>query len=233
MSLPNAYSHWSRACPIASAFYELAPKADRERYYSLLKTGSGHALIQQLGNYAAQNAGKPSAEFWDGFSKTAHSEDAEALEQLTRTLKERILKAVETGYLKACGFAVPRKPSDVPIEVPTDLWSGRVKWEDNSIYGHGMRMEAVRVFPFRWLEPEEGKRPGRPSRVDEIRQCYEELKANGKIDFSRPNKAIAQQVRAHILAKPGNEDEAGLGELAIQRAIRDDINAEKQRMSKI
>ena len=232
MTEKDIYFHWSRGFPLSSAYHQIATKEQKAKYEELSKATSVPSISSRFQAYAEEAKENPPEEFWKGIGSASVWGPTSELSSLVDQLKAQIRAGIRAGKLRVFGFAKPRQPTDKPIEVPTDLWSGFLSWDKAYIDGNGLRIEALRVIPARWLQ-EESKRPGRPTRVPEITRAYSELKQSQKIDFTQPIKTIALQVRAHILSRPGEQDESGLGELAIQRAISEDIRAEKEKISKI
>lgn len=232
MTEKNINFYWSRGFQLSKAFHQLATKEQKTKYEELSRAVSLSSMVPRFQAYAEQSKENPPEEFWKGVQSANVLGPTSEHSNLVDQLKTQTRTWIRTGKLRVFGFAKPRQPTDKPIEVPADLWNGFLSWDKEYIEGNGLRIEGLRAIPAHWLQ-KESKRPGRPTRVPEIMRAYLELKQAQKIDFTQPIKTIALQVRAHILSRPGVTDESGLGGLAVQRAIGDDVRAEKSRISKI
>lgn len=232
MAEKDIYFFWSRGFPLSSSFHRLATKEQRAKYEELSEATSFASMIARFQTHVVEPKENPPEDFWNGSQPANIWGPTSERANLEDRLKAQVLVGIRAGKLRVFGFAKPRQPSDKPIEVPTDLWNGFLSWDKEYIEGNGLRIDALRVIPTHWLQ-EKSKRQGRPTRVAEVMRAYAELKQTQKIDFTLPIKTIALQVRAHILSRPGEKDETGIGELAVQRAIGDDVRAEKGRISKI
>lgn len=235
MTAANISLLWSHALPLSTAYIQLADKPSRDRHAELQEQTSIFAIAERATDYGDQSKDLALDERLKGLHAAGVLGPMSELEALECKLKDRIIASIKRGLLKAVGYAVPRKPADMPVEVPPDLWAGRVSWERNSVEGNGLRVEAVRVFPASWLKTP-AKVQGRPSRQDEIAAAYSELKQAHRIDYASATLAsIALQVQAQILAQHPNHPEGlrGVGEKAIQLAIADDVRAEKAARKKL
>lgn len=236
MAEKDIYYFWTRATPLWKSFSRFASPQKRKRYEYLLAEESPHARFGKFGPYVKDNPSRSFSELIEIFRQDHPIESAEELTALSEELKLQTISWIQEGLLKAYGFAVPRTPEAQPVEVPLDLWNSRVSWENNFVEGQGLRIDAVRVFPSHWLEPDETKRPGRPSRVDEVLRAYENLISNGKIDFATMSlKAVASlvQKRTQELAPNHPDGLKGIGDKAIQNAISEDFGQRKEAAKKL
>lgn len=209
------------------------PKDVQERWKSLSEANSNMAIIERINNSVNQADVTQTANPFEGL---IDHDASRARSTLENKLKTQCLKWIKAGALKAYGFPTPRKVSDAPSEVPADLWEGIVIWSKNRIEANGLRMEAVRIVLGQPQEEDLTKKPGRPSRKEEILLAYSHLKEHGTIDFDAGSlKAIGRQVQDYLISTASTQDAStkGIGEKAIERLIREDVNAEKQARSKL
>ncbi|MBF0446380.1 MAG: hypothetical protein HQL68_12400, partial [Magnetococcales bacterium] len=105
-------------------------------------------------------------------------------------------------------FVSPRKLEDDPVLIPADIWSGFVDWKSSSVEGNGLKIVAVRVVPFHWLEQavtersqdiKSNKNAGRPnSRSILIIKAYDALVAESAIDYSLKFTVLTDQIRLWV-----------------------------------
>jgi hypothetical protein len=237
MTQKNSLLIWNRAIPLSLAYLRFATEAQQEAYREAAKTSALSAIIPRLTAHLEASSGLSDAEKWKGAMTPEVIGNPGAALELRNRLIAQTLTWIRTGQLRAFGYAEPRRPADSPIEVPGDLWSGIVSWEKDLVERHGLKVAAVRLIPSVWLQDNsEPKRPGRPSRIDEISAAYESLKSTGRIDFKNLSlKAAAMLVSEHAQMLNPNHPEAakGLQHLAVQKVIRDDFFAMKLAISKI
>ncbi len=212
------------------------PKDVQKKWKSLSEANSTMTIVERFNNSVSQNSQSDPTQAVNPFEGLVDYEASRALSTLEDELKTQCLKWIRTGTLKAYGFPIPRKVSDEPSEVPADLWGGTIIWRKDTIEANGLRIEAVRIVQAPPPQVDHTQKPGRPSRRDEIYQAYAELKERGAIDFETTSlKAICTQVQERVLARNPNHPDGtkGIGYKAIERTIREDVNAEKAARSKL
>ena len=143
-------------------------------------------------------------------------------------MRLQVVRWVSDGTLKAFGYPAGRKPDDVPVPVPDDLWACTVDWGNSRVTGNGLTMEGVRLILKSSLPPMLASlntsgtnidgRGGRPSRADEIAEAYKALSKNGEITPDMSLKVAAGKVRATLIQRTGIE--RGLHEETIRPIIK-------------
>lgn len=230
------YATWQRGIPLSQAFYRFMPRDVQEQWKSLSEANSNLTIARKLNDIVSQSVQTEPGQVMKQFAGLVDHDASRARSTLEDQLKAQCLNWIRTDALKAYGFPTPRKVSDEPSEVPADLWGGSVIWHKNTIEANGLRIEAVRIVQASPPQEDHTKKPGRPSRRDEIFQAYAELKERNAIDFETASlKSICTQIQGHLLARsPSHPDGTkGIGDKAIERTIRDDVNGEKAARSKL
>lgn len=137
----------------------------------------------------------------------------------------------------AYGFAVPRKPADNPIKVPSDLWDGLVKWDSSAVERHGLKIEGVRLILPAEIDQirtelsaqPEGRGQGRRTRKPQILEAFETLHGLGEIDYTKRMASYCPVIREWVkVAFPDDPDgEKGLDDKTIAKHISIHFNARK------
>lgn len=130
-------------------------------------------------------------------------------------MHDHVISLIARSKLIALGYELPRRALDKPIEIPTDVWSGKIDWVKSAVSGNELQFVAVRVIPKVAAEKLLGKlipapkpKPvGKPSVKREIVEGYKYLRERNQIDFSKPRTACDEQIRA--LLKLQYPDRAG------------------------
>ena len=159
-------------------------------------------------------------------------------------VQEEFRRQLKNEKLIGIGYLFPRQISDAPQLIPADIWQlGKINFEKAEIENGSLKFESVRVikspknkeinsnkqgsniidFPHHSPNP-----VGRPSSREKIFAVYEELKSNGKIDFSKPMTHAYPAIRAHLVEKYGTE--RGFKNEAIRLAITEAFQAEAEKM---
>lgn len=235
MTEKDIYYLWERACPLSSAYHRLATKEQRAKYEELSEATSFTSMATRFQAHAEETKENPPDEFWKNIHKANVWGPTSERSALTDQLRAQLRTWIRAGEFRVFGFAKPRQPTDKPIEVPTDLWSGFLSWDKSYIEGNGLRIDGLRVMPARWLQKKHTPRQGRPSRQGEIQRAYADLKRRQAIDFNGSLNAASHQVQAHIVSQnPNNPDGIkNIGVKAISLAITDDFQTEKENRKKL
>lgn len=159
-------------------------------------------------------------------------------------VQEDFRTQLEKGKLIGIGYLSPRKISDAPQLIPADLWQlGKINFEKSEIENGSLTFENVRIIRFDGNKKIVGNNQsaniskftpalpnpvGRPSSRDKIITAYEELKREGKIDFSKPMTHAYSIIQRLLFFR--YKTEKGFRNEAIRLAIRDDFQAETIRL---
>lgn len=221
---------WEKAIPLAQAFIAFAPRDDAERYRELSADTSWLATLERT-----QQKVKAGAAIPDAFSQSVGPTGT--ISELRTKLQNQCLSWIRTGRLIAYGFAVPRKPDDMPIEIPCDLWDGLVKWDSSAVGRHGLRIEGVRLIlpvQIEQIRAElsaqlEGRGQGRRTRKPQILEAFDALHRLGEIDYTGQMASCCPVIREWVMLKyPDDPDgEKGLDEKTVAKHIRALFNAQK------
>ncbi|WP_425410757.1 hypothetical protein [Hyphococcus sp.] len=160
-------------------------------------------------------------------------------------VQQEFRRQLENGKLIGIGYLSPRQINHAPQLIPADIWQlGKINFEKSEIENESLKFEGVRI-----IKPSKNKKisgnkqspkvaelrnpspnpVGRPSSREKIFAVYEELKSNGKIDFSKPMTHAYPAIRAHLVEKYGTEK--GFKNEAIRIAITKDFQAEAERLN--
>lgn len=149
--------------------------------------------------------------------------------------RDSLFKNIYSGKLIAVGYSCPRKSTNLPEEIPHDMWSEEnINWGKSSIKGNGLEFVSVRVAKKireginsnnRKLIPNievVDKRSGRPSKWGLIIEAYNFLEKNGKINCSRTLKSHTKIIQETVrVLHPEIKDNKGMQEETVRRAILD------------
>lgn len=236
MTEKDIYSFWQRGIPLSTAHLELASKEQREQLDKLRSIAGTAAIWSRL----AKRVGADKVSLHQAiaeFTTPEIREPTDELRNLETQIEQHAFRQIREHNLLAYGFACPRKSNDQPVLVPPDLWSGFRGWNKGDHLEHnGLRIEAIKLIPAHWLHSKDTPRQGRPSRTDEIKSAYEQLKEMGQIDFKNSSlKAVASQVSEYAqISNPSHPDgDKGLSYLTVRKVILDDFHAEKEAVSNL
>jgi hypothetical protein len=143
-----------------------------------------------------------------------------------------LCRSIRSGELYAYGFLVPRKPSDVPVRLPIDVFELRlVNGGNSSLKGAGLEFVSVRVIRASEAQEIESRHPadaiplarprGRRTLKDFINRGINSMYDDSYLpndDFRRAN-ANELRKRVQALLPLGEKSEAGLGESALCKAL--------------
>jgi hypothetical protein len=148
-----------------------------------------------------------------------------------RKMWDRLCRSIKSGELYAYGFYVPRKPADVPLRLPIDMFELRSINSGNSL--KSARLEFVSVTVIRASEAQEieSRHPadsiypaigpkGRPTMRIYIRQAINSMYFDGYLPNDHSRKANAREVRRRVLLDSGHAGGAGLGESVLCKALK-------------
>jgi hypothetical protein len=175
-----------------------------------------------------------------------------------KELRNKVINQFKLNFnskkLFAYGYSIPRKANDNPNLIRSDvIANGEINWGDSSIKGNGLEFVGVMVFKEQLINElneslnsiaikkelpiKSNKGKGRPSNKGLIVSIYLEEKEKGNIKYSNPKNKIFSDLAIIIAEKGGiplNEDKKhfkGLGYEAMNKAIGDFIDKEKERLS--
>lgn len=161
-------------------------------------------------------------------------EERNRLSELGTAIDEYCIKQLQKREIVAVGFSAPRHPDDPPRLIPAEILAigRRVEFEYDKISGAGLEFLAVRLLPASEISAavSEPNRPGRPSKRDLIKKVYEECRDDGIIDYTKPQKAAIELVKARIQTMyPAEFDSGkGFGPEVIRSCIADDFGQRTQ-----
>lgn len=250
MSNPPSFTKelWARGWPLDEAAHRIAPRElldQLEVPYPKVKPvaaiefpdDSGWLLRTLVATSVVSTALEPIFEHRRGLAAVRDE------------IRDNLLVCIESGQFIAIGYVLPRKHDDLPVEIPIDLWEGKIDWKDSAVSGHGLDYSAVRIISANWLIKSQeiiaplqiapplailpgvgSAKPGRPSMEKFIKIAYEELKKLVEIDFLGRQISAIRQVREAVKAKFPNDanDDRGLGDEAIRRVICEDFRREHE-----
>lgn len=227
----DTVSLWQNAVPLESAFLRFAPRDTAARYRQLVADTSASAIADRM-QTRAEAAG---ADLPEGMFERLHLLTRDAWgptgerTKMEQALKAACLALIRAGTVRAFGFAVPRQPHDVPVELPADLWNGIILWERSRVEAHGLRIEGVRLIPTARIEAlqtqqaprEPARRPGRRSRESQIIEAFKALAAAGRIDTVRPLARVFPMIRTWVCETyPDDPDgEKGLNDKTLRKVL--------------
>jgi hypothetical protein len=127
-------------------------------------------------------------------------------QSLLRELQTEIIAGAARGELLRVGFVVPRRATDEPAWVTSDLWPrDRIEWTESSVSGNGLSFVAVRVLHREALaqleaDTSEARNAGRgpKSARPYIEKAVTDLISTSKLDPQAPHKVNAGLVREYV-----------------------------------
>lgn len=161
------------------------------------------------------------------------------------------------GELYVTGIDPQDRPDAPPVRVSAERWrrglglntgwQGRITDPDQTELIEGLPLIGIRVHrseqappfqaqPIPLASPKtetiddrmaDATPVGRPSRVNEIDDAYDDLVKRGEIDFKVPQKRARRQVREEVMRRAGNRDSKGLEEEVIRKCIAKKFQAKK------
>lgn len=153
--------------------------------------------------------------------------------------EEEIKQQLTKGKLLGVGFISPRSVNDAPTAIPSDLWAlAKFNYDKSEIQSGSLKFENVRIAKLpankQVTQPAtinnvysfstKTRRPvGRPTSRDKIKEAYEELKAEGGIDFTKPMTHAYPLIQARLAAK--HKTDRGFKDEAVRKAISDDFHS--------
>ena len=135
-----------RGLPLADADLHYAPPHLRREYNAI-------RVLEPLPvtETAAVNPSELSG--WEKFERVTRFVSEHVLDPLNERwsvrckMQDRLVRSIRSGEFYAYGFHVPRKPSDVPVRLPIDVFELRfVNWGNSSLKGAGLEFVSVRVI---------------------------------------------------------------------------------------
>lgn len=235
----DAWEIWNIGKPLERAHLHFGPQDKIKALRDHAEENSPVKMIDRL-----QTNLESGKDFIAALKGATDVKKISAQTKLRDEVRQAILRHLHSGDIKAYGFEAPRRASDAPIAVPSDLWRGWVRWDKSMIEAQSLRIENVRLVPAHLiktetpvptLEPASDKEPprpaGRPSRALQIIEAFEALDSEGKIDFSNPAKHCYPAVRNWVkINYPEAENpDRGLSDKAIQLHVNPLFNARKDR----
>ena len=158
-------------------------------------------------------------------------------ERLWFDMEEHLWRQLENGELALWGYPHPLSPKSRRVRVATHLIPLlKPNFENSTAEGGKLSLEDARVYPRDVMpgdaeigdeapeipseaRPADATPVGRPSRVNEIDDAYDDLEERGEIDDKLPQKRARRQVREEVMRRAGNRDPTGLEEEVIRRCI--------------
>ncbi len=180
------------------------------------------------------NTGRGVAQAMLGFAPIINADGA---------ARDAFFDQVFSRELIGYGYAVPRRPEDVPTRIPDDVWEGKIDWSKSAVNGSGLSFVSVRLVDSEYDHtvpdampdeesmptPPESSKVGRPTKKQLILEAFDYGVANKLIDCSKSNKAIYNQVfqliRAHWPAE--FEGGKGLGDTPMRKHLAEKIKVNR------
>lgn len=164
------------------------------------------------------------------------------IEQAVEKLKYDLLSKTISERLFLLGYEAPVKSSDMPQIIPLHVIPqkiGEINWEESSFQKNGIQflnIRAINKLPRNKLVKKKIVAPpklntpkiGRPSRQKEIIKAYDDLKADGYIDYSAPLKSHTELIQKTVQKLfPEITDTKGMAHEAIRRCIGNTFQKDK------
>lgn len=198
---------WREATPLADAAQELAHPEQWARLDAPMPTlefpANGDVIVA-LGSFST-------------WTSLLAERDA-YVREIQRDMHDEICG----GDLIAIGFLTSSQHRDSPEIISPDFFhDAKIAWANSSVETLGRRYEGVRIIPAHFVEPTlgEARRPGRPSKSDEIGRVIQTLHLDqpdlGTID----RKTACQLVREHAESQHNANTKIGYSDPVILRAL--------------
>lgn len=165
--------------------------------------------------------------------------------EIRERLKAEIIALLRNGTLLGIGFLRPKYRGSEPMWISADCWiaDARISWENSELWVHGKIFAEIRVVRPHdrvsisdssatqavRLAPIPGpNRAGRPTRANEIKAAYDELKLEGRINFSSL-RANLGDIQSHVQKRAGADSKllTGLQYNAVRKAIGAEFQKDK------
>jgi hypothetical protein len=223
---------WKTGYGLWDAAWRLAPPELRSQLQAEFKLEFDPAKVP------AQPV-SPDAGFWETLASAFVAlkpaldpwiEHGERREAARTQIRDRVLKFLAERQLIGIGFALPRRPADTPAEIPSDVWAGKVDWENSAVSGNGLNFVSVRLVTSAMLSKTVRQiappvtpqgRVGRPSIKKFAIEAYDALKFAGAIDYSKPMTVCFDQVRRWL--EKSYPDRAGFFVNAAEETLRQHV----------
>ena len=221
----DSWEIWNRGVLLSRAHLRIASPAQAGQLAHYEKETSGSSMMERLLHNL--ESGVATERVFENVTGPISEKHA-----VERSLRATLLQYIGQGKLRAFGLAMPRKPEDTPIEVPPDLWTGIVAWQDNRLQANGLRIEQVKLIDAKVFEKHATERStqiseeieplrsaGRPSRKDQIIEAFHALLNSGELNLGKPAShsypAVKKWVQEHY---PIDDDpERGLSDKALEK----------------
>lgn len=145
-------------------------------------------------------------------------------EQLRTEVEADLVGQIVAGRLLAVGYALPRSPDDPLRYVPDDVWSGKIDFHASTVRGNGLEFISIRIIRPEAItgKPKEARRPGRPSRSDQVIAAFNALDAEDEIDRSTSLSSHFEAVRhrVKVLYPEGANSEKGLSNQLLYKVLK-------------
>lgn len=211
---------WPHCVSLAEVIRRVGSKERRDKIDALEKEASCLTLCERVKNLDDPRAGLMG-------EITRMSQLGSEYRALMDGQKRAVIAGIRNGQLRAFGYQFPRGASDIPVEVPVDLWTGGVHWEGSTVERDGLKIVSVRVTTTEAIQASmrthhTATPVGRPSRKSEIIEAYEHLLRTGELDPTTAQSETAKAIRARINSRsPGSMDQdSGLTDETIRRTIK-------------
>ena len=229
---------WNRAVPLGDADYYYAP-AHLRREYNATRVPAPLPVTEPSGVDLSKLSG------WEKFDLAAKFMAEHVLDpwdarwSVRCKMMDRLCRSIKSGEFYAYGFHVPRKPSDVPVRLPIDVFELRfINGWNSSLKGAALEFVSVRVI--RASEAQEierrfpptaeapvRRRQGRPSADTHIEHAIASLHKDGKLPNNKTRKANIELVRQRVRQENPTEHQTdrGLGDSKIRQSLLRDEDA--------
>ncbi|MEP3321513.1 MAG: hypothetical protein ABJN40_10745 [Sneathiella sp.] len=214
-----SWEKWNKAISLQNAPLKFGDEAQAAAYRKYHQEQNGMMMLEKLISNIEGDA--KGADIFEGLAVKTTSK-LEILTSLRNDTKKRLLSGELTGY----GFQSPRNVQDAPVQIPSDLWNGRINWERDSLTSGSIKLESLRIEE---LVSVEIAPAGRPSRQEQIKEAFLTLADQGKIDFSKPKTACYETVRKWVLDHYPDEEngDKGLSVKALEKHVNPLFDQEK------
>lgn len=197
---------WRSARPLSNAWLTFAHPKLKSQWKALESKSALTALstsAEQLGHQDTPEA-LQRIDFMQKLLQPAQ-EILQARSDVKRRLQDNILNYIKNGQVFAYGFERPRMMASVPVELPEEVFRGRIDWENSAITHAGLHFVEVRLTTQRirseiltGIDPEDAAAPpskGRPTVAPHIAAAVQALLESGQIDISCSARSHYPKIR--------------------------------------
>lgn len=185
---------WEKAIPLSQASITFMHPSKKQTWKALNERSAIEAINNKGEEIAAQRAGSSDGNSPSGMEVLAEIAEAVSGVLIPRTefrkeLEADLLHWAKQSRVIGIGFQETRRLDDVPVKLPSSVWSGQIDWTRGRVSSNGLNFIEVRLLPERYFKPKEEQaesRPqptrGRPSLKEIVLVAIEELQEADQIN---------------------------------------------------